>query len=188
MKKLILTFICTLYFINITNAQIGYNLQEIMNWHLPSLDKFVGTWLWHNNSDTFKLILKKGNKMIYSGMNIRSDVIYGFHEYKQGNTVIESSLQFANSTIEQEKNTIQVGHNKNTSKENEVFGHIKNISINNKGCRFELSIFSSSSLASYDKLTILALRNYPGLRVTLPGQQPFNPAITLPTNVTFTRQ
>jgi hypothetical protein len=58
-----------------------------------SLNNFIGTWRWVNGIDTITIKLKKELVLIPS-FNFKWTVITGCHEYKQGNTFIESNLQY----------------------------------------------------------------------------------------------
>lgn len=71
----------------------------------PSLSKFVGTWIWVNGTDTVKVVLKKEN-VLFSMINIRQDVIVGYHEYKRGNVIIETNLADTNHVFNTKKTSI----------------------------------------------------------------------------------
>ena len=58
-----------------------------------SLDKFIGTWVWINGTDTLKIVLKKENILLPFPENSRADFIIGFHIFKQGNDIVESSIR-----------------------------------------------------------------------------------------------
>ena len=62
-----------------------------------NINKFVGTWIWTNGTESLVLIFKKENILLPLEGNIRADVLYGFHQYKVNNIVIESSTQYSNS-------------------------------------------------------------------------------------------
>jgi hypothetical protein len=54
------------------------------------LTQYSGEWLYTNNQDTIRIFLR--TKRDYSIIaNHLSDNLYGWHEYKQGNTIIESN-------------------------------------------------------------------------------------------------
>ena len=54
------------------------------------LTQYEGEWMYTNNQDTIRIYLR--TKRQYSNNhNHFSDKLYGWHEYKQGNTIIESN-------------------------------------------------------------------------------------------------
>jgi hypothetical protein len=56
------------------------------------IHQFEGEWIYASGNDTIKIYLR-AQRDYYSLDNTTRDVLYGWHEYKQGNTIIESVYQ-----------------------------------------------------------------------------------------------
>lgn len=67
-------------------------------------DAFMSNWIWYNNIDTFRIKFKKAI------FHIDRDIpgLYGYHEYKSGNKVLESSLKDYDKDISMKLYTIRV--------------------------------------------------------------------------------
>ena len=61
-----------------------------------TMGAFHGTWLWTNGADTVRLYLV--TKKVYCNVNggFYWDCLVGWHLYKKGNTIIESSYSYIN--------------------------------------------------------------------------------------------
>jgi hypothetical protein len=90
-----------------------------------TLTKFTGTWQWTNGTDTVRIFLKKDN-VICPG-NFKADFIVGFHLYKKGNTIIESSYDYTNTVHADKHSTILAG---NDNGNNTLTGTLKDLSKN----------------------------------------------------------
>lgn len=123
----------------------------------PSLDKFVGTWVWVSGNDTLRIILKKENILLPFPENSRADLLIGFHIYKKGNTVIESSISNSSSSYIDKQYTI-LGGNRAGIDNSEITCSIKNLSKNKSG-ELKLSINSSNSQLSWN------LKNREGVKI-----------------------
>ena len=62
------------------------------------LSEYEGEWRYTNGSDTIKVYLRKHKSVSGDPFNPNllfiGDRLYGWHEYKQGNTIIESNYQY----------------------------------------------------------------------------------------------
>lgn len=72
----------------------------------PHIDKFVGTWIWSNGTESLEFVLKKKNILLPIGNNIRTDVLYGFHKYVKDGKELENSLQYVNTDYKDKKHTL----------------------------------------------------------------------------------
>ena len=177
MKKIIYTFVSiALFSIKLVFAQAHHPPQAGDNLIRPALNKFVGTWQYVNGIDTLKVILKKENFQ-FPGKSYGGDWIVGFHQYKKGNNIIESNLQFQNTNVSEDKS--------------DMLGHIDNENDYNLNISFidrtlnKLVNLKLTMSASQNSLT-WSLSEIHGLRV---GIRPstFN-TFTLPNNITLTKQ
>ena len=87
MKKIFI-LLFTVIVIGNVKGQMPNNPQPNGNVLNPSLDKFVGTWVWISGVDTLKIVLKKDNMLLPFPENSRADCIIGFHIFKKGNVII----------------------------------------------------------------------------------------------------
>lgn len=108
-----------------------------------SLDKFIGTWMWNSGTDTLKLVLKKENILLPFPENSRADAIIGFHIFKQGNKIVESSINHVNTNFSDKYFTILGGNTVGIDNPNEIVCRIHNIEKNKLG---ELKLVINSSL------------------------------------------
>jgi hypothetical protein len=157
MKKIIIVLF-TVFISKLTIAQMPNPPQPNGNIINSSLDKFIGTWMWTNGSDTLKIVLKKENILLPFPENSRADVIVGFHILKQGNNIIESSIDHVNTSYADKKSTILVSNSEGVGNPNEIGGSVKNISKNKSG---QLTLVINSSLNQLS----WALKNREGLKI-----------------------
>jgi hypothetical protein len=123
-----------------------------------SLDKFIGTWVWSNGTETLTLVLKKENILLAFVENSRADVIIGFHKFEQGNTIVESSISYVNTNFSDGHSTIIGGNREGFDNPYEITCKIKNIAKNKSG---DLKLVMNSSL---DQLS-WTLENSEGIRI-----------------------
>lgn len=64
------------------SAQVKYDTCQ-------NIHQFEGEWVYANGSDTIRVFLRH-TRYLVSDFNSIDDVLFGWHEYKQGNTVVES--------------------------------------------------------------------------------------------------
>lgn len=124
----------------------------------PSLDKFIGTWVWSNGTESLTLVLKKENILLPFFENSRADVIIGFHMFKQGNAIVESSLSYVNTNYSDKRFTILAGNTVGVDNPNKIGGTIENTAKNKLG---QLKLVINSSL---DQLS-WTLNNSEGVRI-----------------------
>lgn len=160
------------------NAQNNYP-QDGDNMLNNNIDKFIGTWKWEDNGQVFRIVLKKENVKLPVNMNLRGDVLYGWHEYTINGSVQESDMQYLNSPFINKKHSLfSMGSVDNP---NHLKLAIKHLSKNK----------SVSGVVEYIDSThikIVKIEDYPGLKVNLPGKPPFDWSISLPQNIILTKQ
>lgn len=144
-----------------------------------NINKFVGTWNWSENGKSLQIILKKENVKLRVGMNLRADVLIGFHKYIENGVEIENSTQYSNTNYIDNKSTIFGGAGKNET--NTINGGIRHIT-KNKSIKFEIEYIDSTHIK------LVELKDYPGLRVNVPGKPPYDWSISLPQNIILTKQ
>ncbi|MFN4286742.1 MAG: DUF6705 family protein [Lacibacter sp.] len=159
MKKYLFIIIFGLFVSTLSIAQMPTPPQPNGNITNPTLDKFVGTWLWTNGVVTLKIILKKENILLPFPENSRADAIVGFHIFKQGNNIIESSMGYIHTNHNDKYYSILGGNSGvGFDNPNEIGCSIRNIAKNKSG---ELTLIINSSL---DKL-VWTLKNYEGVKI-----------------------
>ena len=86
MKKILISLICVILIKSDLKAQITTfdTCQYIY--------QFNGEWMYANGNDTIRIFLR-AQRNIYTDFNSLEDRVFGWHEYKQGNTIIESTYQ-----------------------------------------------------------------------------------------------
>jgi hypothetical protein len=57
-----------------------------------SLQQFAGEWMYANGQDTIRIFLKP-HRSYNQHFNYTSDRLWGWHEYKKGNIIVESNYQ-----------------------------------------------------------------------------------------------
>ena len=160
------------------NAQNSYpqDGDNILN---NNIDKFIGTWKWEDNGQVFRIILKKENVKIPVNMNLRGDVLYGWHEYIINGSVQESDMQYLNSPFTNKKYSLfSMGSTENS---NQIKLGIKHLS-KNKSVKALVEYIDST------QIKLVKIEDYPGLKVNLPGKTPFDWSISLPQNIILTKQ
>lgn len=91
-----------------------------------NLNKFVGTWRWSSGLDTVIINLKK-MKHIYSTPPtpaMQQDWLYGGHIYIKNGQVVESSMQYINSTNPSQYNIVGYSNLNDSTKADLLFGDI----------------------------------------------------------------
>ena len=58
-----------------------------------SLQQYQGEWRYINGQDTIRIYLR-AHRSINQHFNYVTDALWGWHEYKSGNTIIESNYQY----------------------------------------------------------------------------------------------
>ncbi len=172
--KIVALFLVILLNANYSNSQtISYPEQNGNNIN-NGLNKFVGTWLWVNDTDTIKIILKKENVLLPPDeLNYRSDMIVGYHFYKKNGNIMENSLQYSGLNFADDKKTI-LGYS--TTDDTILRCTFRDLTKNKTG-KIQIEINSTQN-----QLTWL-LSNTEGVRF---GN--FDPNFTLPWSGTLIRQ
>jgi hypothetical protein len=157
-----------------TEPQSGDN---ILN---PELNKFVGTWKWENNGNSLIIVFKNINAKLPVTMDLYADILFGYHQYKVNNTIIEDSLPYLNTTFNQRKYTLI------------TFGTQPNLPANRISVGFShpskhKSVQGEFEYIDTNHIKIVSLKNYEGIRV-MPTGQIFDWSITLPQNIILTKQ
>lgn len=174
--KTVLMLFCGLFVSSISIAQMPTPPQPNGNITNLNLDKFVGTWLWTNGVDTLKIILKKENILLPFPENSRADFIIGFHIFKQGNKIVESSISYVNTNYSDKYSTILGGNSVGIGNPNEIDCSIKNIAKNKLG-QLKLVINSSLNQMSW------SLRNPEGVKIG-----PYDYSFSYPRTLVLSRQ
>ncbi|RCU43354.1 hypothetical protein EIZ47_04040 [Chryseobacterium lacus] len=171
------SFIFFVFFIKGQNIepQPGDNLLN------AELNKYVGTWKWESNGTSLTIVFKKVNAKVPVTMNLYADILFGYHQYKVNNTIVEDSLPFINATFNQKKYTII------------TFGTQPNLPPNRISVGFNHPSKNKSVQGEFEyidanHIKIVSLKNYQGIKVNLPGQPPYDNTITLPQNIILTKQ
>ncbi|WP_312171233.1 DUF6705 family protein [Chryseobacterium sp.] len=175
--KNIIYLIFALFMVNInaqnTLPQSGDNILD------PNADKFMGTWKWQNGNNSLTIIMKKENVLVPFPENVHADWVIGFHKFVNNGAVIEDSTMFSNANYNDKKNSIVAGSKNGFP--NILHGGIYHKS-KNKFVEFEIEYIDATHIK------LLSLKNRPGLKVSAPGQPPFDWSITLPQNIILTKQ
>jgi len=83
MKKILIALICLVFIKAGLNAQATFDTCQYAN-------RFNGEWMYANGNDTIRVFLR-AQRNYYTEFKTVQDMILGWHEYKQGNTIIEST-------------------------------------------------------------------------------------------------
>ena len=166
-------------------AQLGNN--QICNQYdeHPELDKFIGNWYGTKDNKTITLQLKKqkidfGLLSNNTGLqHICADMIYGYHKFTENNVEIENSTPYYNLDIYQKKST--VGGSLDKINSNILIGTMSHKS-KKKNVKYEILYLDATHIK------IINIRNSPGLIPLYPGQQPYDPSISLPYDIILTKQ
>ena len=173
MKKIIIIFHFAFTYFSI-NAQLPPPGGYLTN---TTMAAFHGTWQWVNGTDTVKLFLDTKKVWFNYGDGFFWDCLVGWHMYKRGNTIIESS--FANIV-----NGIAytfLGGNENQATVKNITGTIKDLT-KHKEVHLDLTLNSANNQLTW-KLTELQ-----GMRIRVAGMPPLQDGFTLPENMVLIKQ
>ncbi len=144
----------------------------------PLLQNYEGLWMWTSGTDTVRIFLKKEAILFKTVKNCTYEELIGFHEYKQGSQVVESSMQHINTSFLDNKSTILVGGR--TLITNTVNGTIRDLSKNKT---LELKLLPNASFTQLHWKT----NTLEGVNLSTP-QRPFYVGITLPSDIILIKQ
>lgn len=172
MKKIVLLIAAAFLTALLASAQtIPQPNGNIIN---QTLQKFEGTWLWTNGTDTVKLFLKKDNILLAVPANSRADALIGFHLYKKGNTIVENYLPYSTTVFADKRNSILGGNTDG----NDIFnGTIKDSAKQKRGV-LTLTLNNSHTQMTWK------LENKEGIKIAATYDYGF----TLPNNITLVKQ
>lgn len=173
MKKITYIIILALIINVKSNAQLPPPGGYLTN---TTMAAFHGTWQWVNGTDSVKLFLDTKKVWINYGDGFFADILVGWHMYKRGNAIIESSYSNINNgntytffgSNENEPTRTAAGNFHDLSKHKEVN---LNLSLNAIG----------------DKI-VWKLDEAEGMRVRVAGDLPLAVGFTLPDNIVLTKQ
>lgn len=169
--KILIMLICCFTIQQKIQAQLPTQGSYITN---NTMGAFHGTWQWVNGIDTVKIFL--ATKKVYYAINggYYMDNLVGWHVYKKGNTIIESSYNFINNV---EQSTILGGNYNFQNKIESTFNDLTKA----KSCDLTLTINASQNQLMW-KLDVS-----PGLKARKPGQPAYIRGFTLPENMILTK-
>lgn len=175
----ILVLSCVILFFN-TNCKAQTYPKPGDHFYDNGVDKFVGTWLWIDGNNSFKITLKKEHVsfMPLTKVDIYSDVLYGFHKMIKNSIVEESSLDFSNTTFQDKKWTILTSSD--DEKPNILRGTIRHLSKNK-------SVVLIIEYIDANHIKIISIKNSEGVKFSTPDN-PYDSSISLPENIILTRQ
>ncbi len=177
MKKIIIYIACLIILPVLVTAQPVERLDVNKHIYNSGLSKFVGTWQWVGGTDTIKIVLKKEHKSyedIIKNCNCSADAIIGFHIYKKGATVVESSIQYANTSYTAKKSTIIGGTN--NVEDITLSARLRDIT-KNKGVVLKLTLNTDRTTLTWHTDVI------EGVKIG-----PYDPGFTLPRDIILTKQ
>lgn len=126
MKKIIFAGIFAA-FSNFTTAQVV--IPATGSYHINStMSGFHGTWRWVQGFDTVRIFLDTKGVFFDSNGGYHSDMLIGWHIYKRGNSIVESSFSSINIV---NGSTIMGSNESNTS--NVVAGYFEDLSKRRAG-------------------------------------------------------
>lgn len=174
MKQITILF---LYFLickgNIASAQ-SYNPplpgEYLVN---NTLDRFIGTWMWINGNDTVKLFLKKERIAAPGTLNFDYDAIIGWHLYKQGAVIVESSFNYINTPYTDKHSTILGGNGRYGELGDTLKSFIRDVS-KNKSISAKLIINTSRTQIQWESSTSPGLHINENQGFTLPNSMILN--------------
>lgn len=175
MKKLIFLILVCLLYLNCV-AQFPNAGDNVKN---DNVDKFIGTWLWHNGNDSLLFIFKKENVYV-KGFDIHMDVLIGFHKFVKNGVVIENSTEYINTWQNDGHSTLYGGTDRIVNL-NTLTTFIEHTS-KNKSVNAEIQYIDSNHIK------IISIENPEGMKIRFPGEAPYDWSISIPTNIIFTRQ
>ncbi|MCC7378375.1 MAG: hypothetical protein IT255_03350 [Chitinophagaceae bacterium] len=141
-----------------------------------TMGAFHGTWQWVSGSDTVKLFLNTQKVWIDYAGGFYLDCLVGWHLYKKGNTVIESSY----SNINNGNTYTFMGGNEN-GPINKAEGALNDLTKHKEG---DLTLTLN---AANNELT-WKLVNAEGVHIRRSTDPPFDYTFTLPKNMVLTKQ
>ncbi len=131
-------------------TQFIYAQERILEDNTTSLDsnlnKFAGTWRSVNGTDTITILFKKILFPYDSYTNCFYETIVGHHEYKKGNTIVESSMALQNSAPNEYKFTLTSDNYRGTNGQidyNKLTFSLYDISKDRKHLRVFMTINSA---------------------------------------------
>jgi hypothetical protein len=141
-----------------------------------TMTAFHGTWQWASNTDTVRLVLK--TKKVYFPISggFYMDCLVGWHIYKQGNTVVESSLQYVNNV---NRSTLLGGSSP------EFPDKVENATFRDITKNKDVELFLTLNAAQNQLTWRLAMSR--GMRAYAQGHTVPPPGFTLPTNIVLTK-
>lgn len=141
-----------------------------------TMGAYHGTWQWVSGSDTVKLFLNTQKVWIDYAGGFYLDCLVGWHLYKKGNTVIESSY----SNINNGNTYTFLGGNEN-GPINKAEGTLNDLT-KHKEVHLNLVLNSAQNQLTW-KLTELQ-----GMRIRVAGSPPLQDGFTLPENMVLIKQ
>ncbi len=87
-----------IFFIIFLTAINSYSQTTLKYDTCSYIKKFEGNWMYANGDDTIRVSLRYA-RVCYPNMNFINDFIFGWHEYKKGNIIVESNYQNRNVPI-----------------------------------------------------------------------------------------
>lgn len=141
-----------------------------------TMSAYHGTWQWVNGTDTVRFYLAQ--KKVYININggYHKDLLIGWHIYKRGNAVIESS--YPNINIVNRK--IFLGSNVDEPP-GVATGTLKDLS-KNKCCELSLTLDPTNTQMTWKS------ERTPGIRLRVSGDPQHQPGFTLPENTVLIKQ
>ena len=175
--KIILSIMLVVFVSNEIFSQNAENVEDHRN---DKMNKFEGTWQWQSGDSLFVIILKK-NKLSHKDTKGKTDildVLIGWHEFSVNGVIIESSLQYTEETDNKNTRTLIGGVNASDKL-------IKRLSFNDLS-KSKLGKASLELLPGEKDLVRWTLKETPGVKVLLPGEEP-DYTFTVPTDVIMRR-
>ena len=96
MKKIIIIFLFALSYFSV----------EAQSTICPALNSFTGEWRYTNGQDTIRIYLRSNDYTILTGEGNTIANLWGWHEYKQGNTIVESNYTNRFITLPSNSNNV----------------------------------------------------------------------------------
>ncbi len=142
-----------------------------------SMTAFHGTWQWVSGTDTVKIYLTTKKVFFNISGGFYWDMLTGWHLYKKGNIIIESSYDSIN-VISARTFT---GSNEGDPVRTLTDGTLKDLSKQKSGA-LTLTLNAAGNQLSWQ------LKETPGLKVRGPNDPPYQPGFTLPTSMVLIKQ
>ena len=145
-----------------------------------NLQKFVGKWQWQSGDTIFVIVLEKylhkSNLIAFKGYS--KDAIMGWHEFRVGEKVVESSLKFEGDKLEEGTYTILGGLIQDVNKLTVTSFHY--LSKNKSGAATLELLPGEKDKARW------VLKEKEGIIFLFPGET-YDHTFTVPTNVVMER-